>query len=89
MYREGEDVLDAALERLCNTVVVDQYTSFLGHGEHANESACPHCGADNSSWLSVDGIHPNAVHYAHIADSWAVAIDAMLGATCQDCGHRP
>jgi hypothetical protein len=33
-------------------VVVDQYTSFLGHGEHANDAACPHCGADNSTWLS-------------------------------------
>jgi hypothetical protein len=69
-----------------DTVVVDQYTSFLGHGEHANDAACPHCGADNSSWLSLDGIHPSALGYAHIAENWDLAIDAMLGARCRDGG---
>lgn len=64
-----------------DTITVDQYPDWLGHGRNANKRGCPYCDRDNNErWLEFDGIHPNAVGQTHIADKWKVALDAMYGA---------
>jgi lysophospholipase L1-like esterase len=35
----------------------------------------------------LDGIHPSALGYAHIAENWRVAVDAMLGVKCRKGGE--
>jgi hypothetical protein len=39
-------------------------------------SSCPHCGADNTSWMS-DRNHPNAIGHRHIADKWKVVFERV------------
>jgi hypothetical protein len=73
--------LDVAESRP-DTVAIDQYPDWLGHGSNANLRGCPHCGADNTPWLS--GSHPNEVGNAHIAAKWIVALDRMLGGACAE-----
>jgi hypothetical protein len=63
-----------------DTVAVDQLPDFLGHGDNADITGCPYCGADNTPWLF--SIHPNALGHAHIAAKWEVALAAMLGPGC-------
>jgi lysophospholipase L1-like esterase len=43
---------------------------------------CPYCGADNTSWMSSDRIHPNAAGYAHVASRWNAELDRMHGSDC-------
>jgi lysophospholipase L1-like esterase len=72
-------------EARADAVAVDQYPDFLGHGNNANISGCPHCGEDNTAWIS-DGVHPNALGHAHIAEKWFVALEGMVGPGCADGG---
>jgi lysophospholipase L1-like esterase len=75
--------IDRALER-ADTVAIDQYPDWLGHGAFANNARCPHCYRDdNSPWLFVDGVHPNATGQQHIADKWKVAIDRIYQGCAQ------
>jgi hypothetical protein len=71
--------LDVAQQRT-DTVAIDHYPDFLGHGRNANIQGC-HCQASNSHWLS-DGIHPNSLGYEHMTAKWIVAFDAMYGPSC-------
>lgn len=72
--------LDVAKART-DTVAVDQYPDFLGHGLNADISGCPYCGPDNATWL--DGtIHPNVLGHAHIAEKWILALQSMTGPSC-------
>jgi hypothetical protein len=69
--------IDRAIER-SDTVAIDQYPDWLGHGANADNARCPHCyRGDNSHWLFGDGVHPSATGQRHIADKWKVAIDAI------------
>jgi lysophospholipase L1-like esterase len=72
--------IDPALARL-DTVAVDQYPDWLGHGAFADNARCPHCYRDdNTRWLFFDGVHPNATGQRHIASKWEIAIDRIYGA---------
>jgi lysophospholipase L1-like esterase len=63
-----------------DTIAIDQYPDWLGHGAHADDSRCPHCSReDNSAWLAIDKVHPNTAGQSHIADKWKIALDAMYG----------
>jgi lysophospholipase L1-like esterase len=73
--------LDVA-ERRADTVAVDQYPDWLGHGDNANIRGCPHCGRDNATWMATDRIHPNELGYAHMAAKWKAAVDQMYGPAC-------
>jgi hypothetical protein len=65
-----------------DTVTYDEYSDWLGHGNNADVLGCPYCGADNTSWMSPDRIHPNAAGYAHIASRWDAELDRMYGSDC-------
>jgi hypothetical protein len=72
--------LDRAVAR-ADTVAVDHYADWLGHGVNANIRGCPHCGIDNTSWMA-DTLHPNALGHGHIAEKWRVAFDQMFAPEC-------
>jgi hypothetical protein len=73
--------IDVAIAR-SDTVCVDHYPDFLGHGQNANIKGCPHCGVDNKKWLQSDGVHPGVLGYQHMAEKWFVALDAMYAPGC-------
>jgi hypothetical protein len=91
MYPPGVDALirqlnqtvfiDVAVARP-DTVTVDQLPDFLGHGQNANQSGCPHCSEDNEAWLIVN--HPTALGHAHMAEKWKIALSGMIGPQCRD-----
>jgi hypothetical protein len=72
--------LDRAVAR-ADTVAVDHYPDWLGHGRFANVRGCPHCGTDNTGWL-LDPVHPNAFGHGHIAEKWRMAFDQMFAPGC-------
>jgi hypothetical protein len=72
--------LDVA-ERRSDTVALDHYRPWLGHGINADNAGCPHCGADNTSWM-FDNSHPNDIGYRQMADRWIATLDAMYEAGC-------
>jgi hypothetical protein len=73
--------LDVA-EARPDTVAIDHYPDFLGHGAKANIKGCPYCGSDNTQW--VEGtLHPLPAGVAHVGDKWEVAFARMLEASCR------
>ncbi len=72
--------IDLALER-ADTVTVDQYPDWLGHGWNAGVASCPHCYEDNVLWQG-DPIHPNQLGQVHIFEKWQIAVDRIYGAGC-------
>jgi hypothetical protein len=74
--------LDVATVRT-DTVAIDHFPDWLGHGRHANDASCPHCGADNTPWVFIAD-HPSAEGYAHMTEKWKLALDAMF----QCAGNR-
>ncbi len=72
--------LDVAEQR-SDTVAIDHYPDWLGHGRNADVEGCPHCGADNTSWMA-DQLHPNALGHQHITAKWRLVFERMYG---QDC----
>ena len=50
---------DLANEHFLNTVLVDQYQPYLGHGHHYNVAACPHYKSGVAPFMK-DLIHANA-----------------------------
>jgi hypothetical protein len=73
--------LDVA-EARPDTVAIDHYPDFLGHGSNANIKGCPYCGSDNTQW--VDGLmHPLAPGVEHVGDKWEVAFSRMLEPSCR------
>jgi hypothetical protein len=71
--------LDVARERP-DTIAIDQYPDWLGHGSRSDVKGCPHCGPDNTRWL-LD-VHPNDLGHEHIAAKWSVALEGMYGGSC-------
>ena len=72
--------LDPAVARP-DTVAIDHYRDFPGHGVNADVFGCPHCSVDNTSWVP-DGAHPNVSGNHHIAEKWFVAFEQMYGPAC-------
>lgn len=79
--------LDAA-ETRPDTVAIDHYPDWLGHGTNANLFGCPYCGRDNTRWNS-DTIHPDEIGHAHIAAKWDMALEQMLGPACRNNSGSP
>lgn len=73
-------LLEAALQRP-DTVAMDIYPDWLGHGHNFDVSTCPHYSPDNDWWMS-DPLHPNNIGYQHMANKWKRAIDRMYGEDC-------
>jgi hypothetical protein len=73
--------IDVAIRRP-DTVAVDHYPDWLGHGGNADIRGCPHCQLDNTRWVIDDGVHPNAIGHARLADKARAAVDGMYGAAC-------
>src|SRR5687767_6233758 len=80
LYLNKTFFLDVA-EARSDTVAIDHYPDFLGHGTNANIKGCPHCGRDNSKWFGF-GFHLNETGNAHVAEKWTVAFDKMLAGSC-------
>jgi lysophospholipase L1-like esterase len=59
-----------------NSVVVDQYTTFLGHGHNYNQSQCPKYIAGAAYWMS-DLIHPNAAGHVNLSTEMKAAVDKL------------
>jgi hypothetical protein len=70
--------IDLTVERT-DTITIDQYPDWLGHGWYAGVAGCPYCSEDNTLWMG-DPLHPNQAGQAHIFDKWRVAVDRMY--TC-------
>lgn len=73
--------IDLAIER-SDTVTIDQYPDWLGHGDNANVRGCPYCGKDNATWMASDRIHPNDLGNAHIAAKWKSVLERLFGPAC-------
>jgi lysophospholipase L1-like esterase len=63
-------------------VLVDQFTTFLGHGHHNTVMTCPHYLANAAGWMQ-DLIHPNALGHAHLASILDGTADSVYGAGCK------
>lgn len=74
-------ILQPARER-DDTVAVDIYPDWLGHGHNFDVSTCPHYSADKDSWMS-DQTHPNNKGYLHMANKWKRAVDRIYGENCR------
>ncbi len=70
-------LVDFANEHFQNTIIVDQYTSYLGHGHHYNVSSCPHYAAGSTPFMK-DLIHANAAGNHHLADQLTAAVDTLF-----------
>ncbi|MBK7581149.1 MAG: SGNH/GDSL hydrolase family protein [Myxococcales bacterium] len=73
--------IDVAKQR-ADSVAVDHYPDFLGHGRNADLRGCPHCGADNTHWLQGDGTHPGPAGFAHMTEKWKEVFAKMYGSGC-------
>jgi lysophospholipase L1-like esterase len=75
------DAIAAIADAHDNAVLVDQFTSFLGHGHHFDVAACPYYMAGAEGWMN-DLIHPNAAGHAHLAEVLDGVADQVYG-DCQ------
>lgn len=80
-YANQKLLIDSARERE-DTVTVDMYPDWLGHGNNYNVTTCPFYSPDKASWIS-DSIHPNAMGYLHMGNKWKRAIDRMYKDNCR------
>jgi lysophospholipase L1-like esterase len=69
---------DFANQHFQNTVLVDQYTSYLGHGHHYNVMTCPHYMANATPYMK-DLIHANADGNAHLSSRMNAVVDDLYG----------
>ncbi len=51
-------LVDLANEHFANTILVDQYTPYLGHGHHYSVTTCPHYAPGQTAFMK-DLIHAN------------------------------
>ncbi len=68
---------DFANEHFANTIIVDQYKPYLGHGHHYNVSTCPHYMAGATPFMK-DLIHANADGNKALAAQMEHALDALF-----------
>jgi lysophospholipase L1-like esterase len=64
-----------------DTIIVDQYTPFLGHGHHYNVAACPHYMANATPFMQ-DLIHANAAGNKQLAAVLNAGVDSVYS-NCQ------
>jgi lysophospholipase L1-like esterase len=63
-------------------VLVDQFTSYLGHGHHNAVTTCPHYMPNMANWMA-DLIHPNVAGHMHLASVLDASADSVYGAGCK------
>src|SRR5262249_13654949 len=63
-------------------ILVDQFTSFLGHGHHNTVTTCPHYMPNMANWMA-DLIHPNATGHMHLASILDGSADGIYGGDCK------
>jgi lysophospholipase L1-like esterase len=68
---------DFANDHFEHTIIVDQYTSYLGHGHHYDVSTCPHYMAGATPYMK-DLIHANADGNKHLSDRLNAEVDALF-----------
>jgi hypothetical protein len=70
------ELLLEATSKHANSAVVDQYTTFLGHGHNYNQSKCPKYIPNADYWMS-DMIHPNDKGHADLLINMKNAVDSI------------
>ncbi len=63
-----------------NSILVDQYTTFLGHGQNYNQAKCPKYVSGYEAWMA-DLIHPNVTGHVNLAKQMSAGVDAIY--TCK------
>jgi lysophospholipase L1-like esterase len=79
LHQFNDNLAELAASR-DNVVITDQHASYLGHGHHYDDEACPHYMAGAEPWMD-DLIHPNEAGHRHLADEWAATADRLY----RDC----
>jgi lysophospholipase L1-like esterase len=77
---EYNKVLASLLTTHKNAVLVDQYTTFLGHGHNYNQSKCPKYVAGYDYWMA-DMIHPNEKGHVNLSKEMQATVTDMY--TCK------
>jgi lysophospholipase L1-like esterase len=67
---------DFANEHFEHTILVDQYSSFLGHGHHFDVMSCPHYAPGQTAFMK-DLIHANPAGNTHLAKNLNEAVDRL------------
>lgn len=80
-YANQKLLIDAAEERE-DTVTVDMYPDFLGHGHNYQQKNCPYYSPDKTYWMA-DQVHANGIGYTHMGNKWKRAVDRMYKENCQ------
>jgi hypothetical protein len=73
-------LVDMANEHFDNTLLIDQFTPFLGHGHHYNVASCPHYVAGAKGYMQ-DLIHANAEGNKALAEQLNHGADLLY----EDC----
>jgi hypothetical protein len=77
---EFNQVLSTLVSAHKNSALVDQYSSFLGHGHNAKNATCPKYVANYAVWMS-DMVHPNAEGHVNLGKEMSRTIDGIY--TCK------
>ncbi len=80
-YTNEKLLIDTALERT-DTVTVDIYPDWLGHGHNYDAQNCPFYSPDKEYWMG-DHLHPNGKGNIHMANKWKRALDRMYSENCR------
>lgn len=78
--KEFNQVVLAVTANHKNAALVDQYTTFLGHGHNYNQSKCPKYIANADYWMA-DLIHPNEKGHVDLLTQMKAAVDSIYA--CQ------
>jgi lysophospholipase L1-like esterase len=73
-------VADIVKDKQANTILIDQYTPYLGHGHHFDVATCPHYKAGSVGYMK-DTIHANAAGNEALAKELGKAADLLY----RDC----
>lgn len=76
LLHDHNDLLRARADAHDYAYMVDQHPSYLGHGHHYDDSACPHFAEGAGGWM-FDIIHPNAEGHRNIATEIEAVIDTL------------
>ena len=72
----NDDLVDKA-QAQANAHIVDQVSTYLGHGHHFDKMQCPHYMPGSQGWM-FDLIHPNDAGHANLARQLAAKADALF-----------
>jgi hypothetical protein len=67
---------DIANQYFQTTILIDQFTPFLGHGHHFDNASCPHYQPNMEGYMA-DLIHANAHGNVHLSNQVAKGVDQL------------